>query len=150
MKIQVWLGFILCLIWIISIRIIRSMGRILNKKIDSFLDSSSDYVIQISNLPYAKYTETQLLKYIVSLWKNMKGKNCKIPAIKSVLIVYQMDESRKMIKNIINNSKNLFNHLVRREKDGKTLYQIKQGHLQIYLKDKMELIQSMVKIEEYR
>lgn len=57
MQIQVWLGFLMCIIWIIGTRIIRSMGRILNKKIDSLLDSSSDYKIQIYNLPYGSYTE---------------------------------------------------------------------------------------------
>jgi len=56
MRIQVWLGFLFCTIWIIALRIIRSMGRILNKKIDENLDSSSDYVIQIYNLPIGKYT----------------------------------------------------------------------------------------------
>jgi hypothetical protein len=55
MRIQVWLGFALCVFWIIGIKVIRSMGRILNKKIDSLLDSSSDYVIQISNLPNGNY-----------------------------------------------------------------------------------------------
>ena len=58
MEIQVWLGFLLCLIWVIAIRVLRSLGRILNKKIDNLLDSSSDYVIQISNLPYGSYSET--------------------------------------------------------------------------------------------
>lgn len=56
MQVQVWLGFVLCLVWIIAIRVLRSMGRILNKKIDNLLDSSSDYVIQISNLPHGNYT----------------------------------------------------------------------------------------------
>lgn len=56
MQIQVWLGFLLCVIWIVAIRVIRSMGRILNKRIDSLLDSSSDYVIQIYNLPSGGYT----------------------------------------------------------------------------------------------
>ena len=58
MQIHLWLGFVMCVIWIIGTRIIRSMGRILNKKIDSLLDSSSDYVIQIYNLPYGGYTES--------------------------------------------------------------------------------------------
>jgi len=31
----------------------------------------------------------------------MKGKNSKLPGIKSVQIIYQMDEARKMIKSII-------------------------------------------------
>lgn len=91
MQIQAWLGFLLCVIWIVAIRVLRSMGRILNKRIDSLLDSSSDYVIQIYNLPYGGYTETEILKYISSLWRTMKGKNSKLPAIKSVQIVYQMD-----------------------------------------------------------
>ncbi len=56
MEVQVWLGFLLCLIWVIAIRVIRSLGRILNKKIDNLLDSSSDYVIQLSNLPCGAYT----------------------------------------------------------------------------------------------
>lgn len=56
MQIQVWLGLLMCVIWILGTRIIRSMGRILNKKIDSLLDSSSDYVIQIYNLPYGGYS----------------------------------------------------------------------------------------------
>lgn len=64
MRIQVWLGFALCVFWIIGIKVIRSMGRILNKKIDSLLDSSSDYVIQISNLPNGNYNQTELLKMI--------------------------------------------------------------------------------------
>jgi len=58
MQIHLWLGFTMCVIWIIGTRIIRSMGRILNRKIDSLLDSSSDYVIQIYNLPYGGYTES--------------------------------------------------------------------------------------------
>lgn len=58
MQIHLWLGFVMCVIWIIGTRIIRSMGRILNRKIDSLLDSSSDYVIQIYNLPYGGYTES--------------------------------------------------------------------------------------------
>lgn len=58
MQIHLWLGFLMCVIWIIGTRIIRSMGRILNRKIDSLLDSSSDYVIQIYNLPYGGYTES--------------------------------------------------------------------------------------------
>jgi hypothetical protein len=56
MEVQVWLGFLLCFIWVIAIRVIRSLGRILNKKIDNLLDSSSDYVIQLSNLPCGAYT----------------------------------------------------------------------------------------------
>lgn len=56
MQIHLWLGFVMCVIWIIGTRIIRSMGRILNRKIDSLLDSSSDYVIQVYNLPYGGYT----------------------------------------------------------------------------------------------
>lgn len=56
LRVQVWLGFLLCIVWIVSIRVLRSMGRILNRKIDSFLDSSSDYMIQITNLPNGKYS----------------------------------------------------------------------------------------------
>lgn len=52
MAIQVWLGFASCIIWLISIRVLRSMARIFNRKIDASLDSSSDYVIQIYNLPF--------------------------------------------------------------------------------------------------
>lgn len=58
MTIQVWLGFVFCVVWLIALRVIRSMGRVLNQKIDRFLDSSSDYVIQIDNLPIGKYTES--------------------------------------------------------------------------------------------
>ncbi len=56
MNIQVWLGFVFCIIWLVFIRIIRSMARIFNRKIDASLDSSSDYVIQIYNLPFGEYT----------------------------------------------------------------------------------------------
>lgn len=84
MRVQVWLGFLFCTIWILALRIIRSMGRILNKKIDDNLDSSSDYVIQIYNLPIGKYTETEILKYLTSLWKGFKGGNVKPLSIKSV------------------------------------------------------------------
>lgn len=122
MQVQVWLGFVLCLVWIISIRVLRSLGRILNKKIDNLLDSSSDYVIQISNLPYGEYTETELLKYLCSLWRTMKGKNSKLPGIKSVQVIYQMDESRKMIKTTIENARKLASNLTKREKDGKIIY----------------------------
>lgn len=122
MEVQVWLGFLLCLIWVIAIRVIRSLGRILNKKIDNLLDSSSDYVIQLSNLPCGAYTQMELLKYLCSLWKKMKGKNCKLPGIKSVQIIYQMDESRKMIQTTIANARKLADNLTKREKDGKIIY----------------------------
>lgn len=51
LHIQLWLGFVICLVWIIGIRVVRSLGRLLNRKIDSELDSSSDYCIEISHLP---------------------------------------------------------------------------------------------------
>ena len=54
---QVWLGFLFCVVWVFGLRIIRTKGRELNVKIDHYLDSSSDYVIQMSNLPYGNYTE---------------------------------------------------------------------------------------------
>ena len=57
MTYQVWLGLLFCLVWILGMRIIRNMGRNLNRKVDQFLDSSSDYVVQISNLPEGTYTE---------------------------------------------------------------------------------------------
>ena len=77
------------------------MGRILNKKVDEYLDSSSDYVIQISNLPFENYTEKELLKYIATLWKKYKGKKAKPISIKSVQIVYRLDTARELIKEII-------------------------------------------------
>lgn len=84
MRVQLWLGFLFCTIWILALRIIRSMGRILNKKIDDNLDSSSDYVIQIYNLPIGKYTESEIVKYISSLWKGFRGSSAKPLSIKSV------------------------------------------------------------------
>lgn len=55
--IQLWLGFVFCFVWLISNRMIQSLGRTLNQKIDLYLDSSSDYCIQIDNLPFGDYTE---------------------------------------------------------------------------------------------
>jgi len=52
----------------------------------------------------------------------MKGKNSKLPGIKSVQVIYQMDESRKMIKTTIENARKLASNLTKREKDGKIIY----------------------------
>ena len=52
----------------------------------------------------------------------MKGKNCKLPGIKSLQIIYQMDESRKMIQTTIANARKLADNLTKREKDGKIIY----------------------------
>lgn len=114
MQIQVWLGLVICIIWLMAIRIIRSMGRIFNRKIDASLDSSSDYAIQIYNLPFGEYTENQLIQYVATLWKTLKGKNAKPLAIKSVQIVYNMDEARKMIKQIIQNARKLAANLTKK------------------------------------
>lgn len=146
-KIQIWLGVLFCFVWIVSIRIIRSMGRILNKKIDSFLDSSSDYVIQISNLPFGGYTEVELLKYVKDEFKKIDGMKGRVPGIKGVQIVYQMDEARKMIGSIISNARKLASNLTKKQRDDKTIFAIKEGHLETYLSCKMEMIKSMIKIE---
>ena len=54
--IQLWLGFVFCFIWMVCLRMMQTFGRNLNQKIDHYLDSSSDYCIQIDNLPYGNYT----------------------------------------------------------------------------------------------
>lgn len=99
LHIQVWLGLIICIIWILGIRIVRSFGRQLNKKIDSRLDSSSDYCIQVSNLPLGDFTEPELLKYLGKLWRKYKGKEAEL-RIKSVQIIYDMMEVREKIADI--------------------------------------------------
>ncbi len=55
--IQVWLGLILCVIWLLGIKLISILAHDLNNKIDMNLDSASDYSIKIENLPYNSYNE---------------------------------------------------------------------------------------------
>ena len=66
---QLWLGFLFCLVWMIGLKIIQSFGRMLNEQIDLYLDSSSDYCVQIDNLPFGEYTEGELLKHLLKLWR---------------------------------------------------------------------------------
>ena len=48
---QLVLGLVVCIIWSISLRLIRAVGRRKMKIIDERLDSSSDYCILLENLP---------------------------------------------------------------------------------------------------
>lgn len=67
--VQLWLGFLFCCVWMVVTRMIQSLGRRLNMRIDRYLDSSSDYCIQIDNLPFGSYIEGELLKHLIKLWK---------------------------------------------------------------------------------
>jgi hypothetical protein len=52
MEIQLWLGTLMCLIWMIGLKLITTLGMKKDKEIDDSLDSASDYTIKIDNLPY--------------------------------------------------------------------------------------------------
>lgn len=69
---DLWLGFLFCLIWITALRIIRTQGRNLNQKINHYLESSSDYCVEVNNLPFGEFSESELLKHLLLLWKKAK------------------------------------------------------------------------------
>ena len=54
---QLTLGIFIVLAWIIALSVLRFYGRLKNKDIDTKLDSSSDYCIEINDLPYGDYHE---------------------------------------------------------------------------------------------
>ena len=90
----------MCFIWSVAVRFIRTWGRIKNKRIDDDLDSSSDYNIFLEKLPVGEYHEEELLEYIEGLWNQLEeSKDVKLK-IKSVKIIYDMEEVRKKISKI--------------------------------------------------
>ena len=51
-NIQLWLGFVMCVFWLIGLKLISSFGMKKDREIDASLESASDYTIRIDNLPY--------------------------------------------------------------------------------------------------
>jgi hypothetical protein len=56
MLIQLILGMVMCIIWVIALRCIYYAGLSKEQTIDDQLDSSSDYSIFIDHLPAGKYS----------------------------------------------------------------------------------------------
>lgn len=52
MQIQLWLGFFMCILWMVGLKFITTLGLKKDRDIDDSLDSASDYTIKIDNLPY--------------------------------------------------------------------------------------------------
>lgn len=50
--VQWWMGMGFCFVWIFILRLIRYFGKSEDQNIDKSLNSSSDYAVMISNLPY--------------------------------------------------------------------------------------------------
>ena len=97
MIVQLCLGFLMCFIWSVAVKFIRTWGRMKNKSIDDDLDSSSDYNIFLEKLPVGEYDEEELLQYIEGLWNQLdEGKDVKLK-IKNVKIIYDMGEVRSKI-----------------------------------------------------
>lgn len=65
---QLWLGFIFSIVWAITLRFIKFVGREKNKNVDEKLRSASDYTIKIENLPYGSYSELELIEYFDGLY----------------------------------------------------------------------------------
>ena len=61
---QLVLGLIICIVWSVSLRLIRAKGRRKMHEIDNKLDSSSDYCILLENLPEGDYSEVDIIKYL--------------------------------------------------------------------------------------
>ena len=55
-NIEYILGMVLCLVWVFTLRFIRYYGRRKNKLLDEHLNSSADYAIKLSNLPFGEYS----------------------------------------------------------------------------------------------
>ena len=68
MEYQLWNGFVMCVLWMIGLRLIISLGLKKHKWIDDSLDSASDYTVKIENLPYGSYHEEDLISYLRELW----------------------------------------------------------------------------------
>ena len=69
--IQMWLGFVFCLVWSVGARLIRVLGRKKAQKIDDLLESSSDNNIFIEKLPVGDYHERELLEFLNELWEKI-------------------------------------------------------------------------------
>ena len=57
MNFQLWLGFFMCIFWLVGLKFISSLGARKDREIDDSLESASDYTIKIDNLPYGEYEE---------------------------------------------------------------------------------------------
>ena len=57
MSLQLWLGFIFCMVWIVAVRLITELGIKKDTEIDESLNSASDYTLRVENLPFGKYNE---------------------------------------------------------------------------------------------
>ncbi len=51
------------------LRLIRYFGKTEDQSIDAYLNSSSDYAVMISNLPYGEYHEQDLAAYFDLLYE---------------------------------------------------------------------------------
>ena len=70
--IQLVLGVLISFFWAFGIRVIRDIGRHLNKEIDDKLDSSSDYCIWLEGLPTGNYNEKDVIMFMSKLWRARK------------------------------------------------------------------------------
>ena len=94
---QLCLGLVMCIFWSISLRLIKALGRRKNQEIDDKLHSSADTHIFLENLPVGNFYEEELLDFVEELWKNVEKKRSEKLKIKSVQIIYNMDEVRQTI-----------------------------------------------------
>lgn len=93
MQIQLWLGFFMCILWMVGLKFITTLGLKKDRDIDDSLDSASDYTIKIDNLPYGQYDEFDLIDYLNQLWTDYPSQL----QFKSIQIIYNMEEYEKMI-----------------------------------------------------
>lgn len=52
MNFQIWLGFCMCIFWLLGLNLISALGARKDREVDDSLESASDYTIKIDNLPY--------------------------------------------------------------------------------------------------
>jgi hypothetical protein len=92
------------------------------------LESSSDYCIEVDNLPYGEFVEGELLKHLLLLWKKArKSDEEEEPLIiKSVQTIYKMTEPRKLIEDIITTASLMASYLEKKENN----YHIKQEFME--------------------
>ena len=97
MSIQLWLGALMCLIMMVGLKLITTLGMKKDKEIDDSLDSASDYTIKIQNLPFGEYDEGELIEYLKELWIDYPSEL----ELKSIQIIYNMEEEEKAIQELL-------------------------------------------------
>lgn len=150
--IQLILGMIMCVVWVITLRCVQHIGEKKEKSIDNRLDSSSDLSIFISNLPPGQYSEKDVIDYLHSKWSKLENRN---PLkINSVQIIYRMEDVREKILKIQNTSKYIISSCLKERlfdiKDINEPLKIKKNMVKKYQSFKKTVIKNCEELKNLR